>query len=144
VEVLPDIVGPEPRIVFCGMASALSTKVRDHYYETPGNNFWEMLHESGLTDRRLGPTEELALPSYGLGVTDLVHTGPKPYNVEGLAGKVRAWQPEWIAFTSKAPSGARAGPLGLRRRRGVRAAGNERREPSARLRRPGRQAAVVA
>ena len=115
MEVLPDIVGPEPRVVFCGMASALSTKVRDHYYETPGNNFWEMLQVSGLTDRRLGPTEEHALPSYGLGVTDLVHTGPQTYEVDGLAAKVRAWQPEWVAFTSKTTAHAIARSLGERR-----------------------------
>jgi G:T/U-mismatch repair DNA glycosylase len=44
VEVLPDIVAPEPVIVFCGLAGAASTKLRDHYYETPGNSFWESLH----------------------------------------------------------------------------------------------------
>ena len=41
MEVLPDIVAPDPVVVFCGLAGAESTKLRDHYYETPGNSFWE-------------------------------------------------------------------------------------------------------
>ena len=56
MEVLPDIVGPDPVIVFCGMAGAESTKTRDHYYASPGNNFWECLHLSGLTPRGCVPT----------------------------------------------------------------------------------------
>ena len=112
---LPDIVGPDPRIVFCGMASALSTRLREHYYETPGNNFWEMLHESGLTERRLRPEDDGLLPTYRLGLTDLVHTGPETYDVPGLAARVGRWQPEWLAFTSKTTAHAVARSLGVRR-----------------------------
>ncbi len=115
MEVLPDIVGPEPRIVFCGMASVLSTKVRDHYYETPGNNFWEMLHQSGLTDRRLGPEDDGSVPELGLGLTDLVHTGASTYALDELTAKVRSWEPEWVAFTSKTTAYAVARSLGERR-----------------------------
>src|SRR5215210_2219979 len=88
---LPDLVGPAPRIVFCGMAGAESSKVRDHYYETPGNNFWEMLHDSGLTQRRLRPEDDHTLPSIGLGLTDLVS-----HDVAGLHAKVARWSPEWL------------------------------------------------
>ena len=42
-----------PVVVFCGLAGAESTRERDHYYETPGNSFWELLHLSGLSPRRL-------------------------------------------------------------------------------------------
>ena len=93
---LPDIIGVDPRVVFCGMAGAESTHVRDHYYETPGNNFWEMLHESGLSPSRLRPEDDHTLPGLGLGLTDLVS-----HDVDGLAVKVARWQPEWMAFTSK-------------------------------------------
>jgi TDG/mug DNA glycosylase family protein len=39
MQLLDEIVGPEPVILFCGMAGAESTKHRDHYYASPGNNF---------------------------------------------------------------------------------------------------------
>jgi TDG/mug DNA glycosylase family protein len=107
---LDDMVGANPRVVFCGMSAAESTHEREHYYETPGNNFWEMLHESGLTPVRLGPQDDHTLPQLGLGLTDLVS-----HDVEALAAKVARWRPEWIAFTSKTTAHAVARALGERR-----------------------------
>jgi hypothetical protein len=49
VDVIPDIVGHRPRVVFCGLVCAESANVRDHYYANPTNNFWDMRHRSGLT-----------------------------------------------------------------------------------------------
>jgi len=116
MEVLPDIVGPEPRVVFCGMAGADSTRDRDHYYETPGNSFWELLHDSGLSPTRLRPHDDHTLPRLGLGLTDLVHhRDPESYDLDDLVGKVTRWQPEWLAFTSKTVAHAVARLLGERR-----------------------------
>jgi len=78
MEVLPDIVALEPVIVFCGLAGAESTRSRDHYYESPGNSFWESLHMSGLSSRRLRPDEDETVVDLGLGLTDLVgHWDPR-------------------------------------------------------------------
>jgi TDG/mug DNA glycosylase family protein len=117
VEILPDLVGPEPRIVFCGMACAESTKVRDHYYAGPGNSFWQMLHRSGLTPRLLEPADDARLPSYGLGLTDVVwhRTDPPTWEVDALVAKVERWRPEWLAFASKTAAQGVARALGLRR-----------------------------
>lgn len=46
VELLPDIVGADPVVVFCGVAGADQSRTRDHYYETPGNNFYECLQSA--------------------------------------------------------------------------------------------------
>jgi TDG/mug DNA glycosylase family protein len=117
VEILPDLVGPSPRIVFCGMACADSTKVRDHYYAGHGNNFWQMLHRSGLTPTLLEPTDDLRLPSYGLGLTDVVwhRTKPPTWDVDELVAKVERWQPEWLALASKTAAQGVARALGRRR-----------------------------
>lgn len=116
MELLADIVGPEPRIVFCGMAGADSSKTRDHYYETPGNNFWESLHLSGLTSTRLRPEDDHTLPALGYGLTDLVHRrDPESYDLDGLATRLERWQPDWLAFTSKTVAHAAARILGVRR-----------------------------
>ena len=106
---LPDIVGRQPRVVFCGMAGAESTQVRDHYYETPGNNFWEMLHASGLSPTRLTPADDHRMPALGFGLTDLVS-----HDVTALAEKVRRWEPEWLAFTSKTVAAVVARAMGER------------------------------
>jgi TDG/mug DNA glycosylase family protein len=116
VEVLPDIVGPEPLIVFCGLAGAESTKTRDHYYASPGNNFWAMLHRSGLTDRQLRPQEDVRILEHGLGLTDLVgHWNPPRVDIDDLVAKVELWQPEWLAFTSKDVAAKAARALGHRK-----------------------------
>lgn len=116
MEVLPDIVGPQPLVVFCGLAGAESTKTRDHYYETPGNNFWAMLHRSGLTPRQLRPDEDRMITEHELGLTDLVgHWDPPRVDMDDLVAKVEGWQPEWVAFTSKNVAHWAARSLGHRR-----------------------------
>ncbi len=116
MEVLPDIVGPEPLVVFCGLAGAESVKTRDHYYETPGNNFWSMLHLSGLTPRRLRPEEDGDITDHRLGLTDLVGWwAPRRVDIDDLVVKVETWQPEWLAFTSKNVAHEAARALGHRR-----------------------------
>jgi double-stranded uracil-DNA glycosylase len=118
MDVLPDIVGAEPKVVFCGMACAESAGRRDHYYAGPGNSFWAMLHESGLAPARWGPGEEERLPAVGLGLTDVVRhvsTTPPTYDAEQLAAKVRTWRPLWLAFTSKTVAQGTARALGLPR-----------------------------
>ena len=116
MEVLPDLVGPDPLVVFCGLAGGESTRTRHHYYATPGNNFWSMLHLSGLTPYRLRPEEDATLTEHGLGLTDLVgHWDPPRVDVDELVAKVTGWQPEWLAFTSKDVAGKTARALGRRR-----------------------------
>lgn len=119
MEVLPDIVGPEPRIVFCGQAGAESITSREHYYETPGNSFWESLHACGLVPDLLGPQDDHRLPEHGLGLTDLVgHIDPGTgrqrawVEVEELLDKVERWAPDWLAFTSKGAAQEAARAIG--------------------------------
>jgi double-stranded uracil-DNA glycosylase len=116
VEVLHDIVGPEPLVVFCGLAGGASTKVREHYYASPGNNFWSMLHLSGLTPERLHADEDRRIVEHGLGLTDLVGWWDPPrVDLDDLVEKVARWQPEWLAFTSKDVAAKAARATGRRK-----------------------------
>jgi TDG/mug DNA glycosylase family protein len=116
VQVLPDIVAPDPAVVFCGLAGAESTKARDHYYETPGNSFWELLHLSGFSPTRLRPEEDGRVVELGLGLTDLVgHWDPRSVDLDDLVAKVERWGPEWVAFTSKTVAHEAARAVGVRR-----------------------------
>ena len=116
MEVLPDIVGPDPLVVLCGVAGCERGRPRDHYYETPGNAFWGFLHESGLTTSRLSPGEDARVVEHGLALTDLVQVADRPavHDLAGLEAKVERWQPEWLAFTSKTVAQAAASALGVR------------------------------
>ena len=116
---LPDIVGPDPVIVFCGLAGAESSRTRDHYYASPGNNFWECLHLAGLTPRRLRPDEDHTVTELGLGLTDLVghwdHESNRGWvEIDLLVAAVERWEPAFLAFTAKGTAGWAARALGHR------------------------------
>jgi hypothetical protein len=69
--VLPDVLGPGLRVVFCGTAVGSASAKRGAYYAGPGNKFWPTLHAIGLTPRRLMPEEFRSVLDYGIGLTDL-------------------------------------------------------------------------
>lgn len=69
---VPDVAAPGLTVLFCGINPGLYSGAVRHHFARPGNRFWPALHASGFTDRLLSPFEEDLLPSYGLGITNLV------------------------------------------------------------------------
>ena len=69
--ILPDVLAPGLRIVFCGTAAGAVPAARGFYYAHPQNRFWRALHAAGLTPRLLAASEFATLPAYGLGLTDI-------------------------------------------------------------------------
>ncbi|HEU5156485.1 MAG TPA: G/U mismatch-specific DNA glycosylase [Streptosporangiaceae bacterium] len=59
-------------VLLCGINPSLYSGATGHHFSRPGNRFWPALHRSGWTDRLLAPHEQDLLPSYGLGITNLV------------------------------------------------------------------------
>jgi double-stranded uracil-DNA glycosylase len=111
--VLPDLLGPGLRIVFCGTAAGTVSAARGAYYAHPQNRFWSALHAAGLTPRQLRPEEFGLLPQWGLGLTDIAKTvsgmdrelPPGALGREACAqlkAKILAAEPELLAFTSLA------------------------------------------
>ena len=43
------------------------------HYANPGNRFYHLLHDAGLTPRRFAPSECRDLPRLGIGLADLLH-----------------------------------------------------------------------
>jgi TDG/mug DNA glycosylase family protein len=107
VRTVPDVIGPELRVLFCGINPGLYTAWSGHHFAGPGNRFWPTLHAAGFTDRRLQPAEEQLLLPLGYGVTNVVQRAtataaelsPQEY-VEGgrlLAEKVARYRPRILA-----------------------------------------------
>jgi TDG/mug DNA glycosylase family protein len=104
---VPDIAGPDLRILFCGINPGLMSAATGHHFAHPGNRFWPALRDSGLTPRLLRPDQERELLSYGLGITNVVHRATaradelsdREYREGGreLAEKVRRLRPRWLA-----------------------------------------------
>src|SRR5437879_218360 len=70
---LRDYLAPELAAVFVGSAVATASASRGHYYAGPGNKFWELIGDAGLTGERvLVPEQDSIILQYGLGLSDLV------------------------------------------------------------------------
>lgn len=109
MDILPDVLVPGLDIVFCGTAAGTASALRRAYYAGPGNAFWRMLFESGLTPRLLAPEEYASVIRFGLGLTDLAKTVSGQDNVlrkvhfdrDRLQARIEQFQPRFLAFTSK-------------------------------------------
>jgi TDG/mug DNA glycosylase family protein len=109
VPVLPDVLEPGLRVVFCGTQAGRVSAQRGAYYAGPGNKFWKTLHEVGLTARRLDPTDFATLPRYGIGLTDVAKATSGPdsalqrahFDIEGFMSKITAQAPAVVAFNGK-------------------------------------------
>jgi double-stranded uracil-DNA glycosylase len=111
--VLPDYLAPGLRAVFCGTAVGTVSAARGHYYAGPGNEFWPLLHRSGLLPVRLAPEQDADIVRYGLGLTDLAKRmaasrdellGPDDFDVPGFVRKMQRYRPAWVVFHGKTPA----------------------------------------
>ena len=109
--VLPDVLAPRLKVVFCGSAVGTVSAQRGAYYAHPQNKFWLALHAIGLTPRRLRPEEYAEVLQWGVGLTDIAKhvsgmDGELPSGAlgreacEALTEKIRAVEPKLLAFTS--------------------------------------------
>ncbi|MFS1302231.1 G/U mismatch-specific DNA glycosylase [Streptosporangium longisporum] len=69
---IEDVLGPDLDVLFCGINPGLYSAATGHHFARPGNRFWPALYRSGFTPRLLSPSEQDLLPSYGLGITNVV------------------------------------------------------------------------
>jgi len=103
---LPDILVPGLALVFIGSNPSIRASETGHYYAHPGNRFYPLLFAAGLTPRRLMPEEDMLLPTFGIGMTDL-HERPSrradevPDAVyragrERIVTLLTRYQPRWL------------------------------------------------
>lgn len=113
--ILPDVLIPGLRVVFCGTAPGRRSALEGAYYAHPGNYFWRTLFEVGLTPVRLSPPEYRRVLEFGIGLTDVAkhHFGSDAdlpsgaFDATALHRKLARYRPRIVAFTSK--NAARAG-----------------------------------
>jgi double-stranded uracil-DNA glycosylase len=97
------------RVVFCGTAAGAVAARVGAPYAGPGNRFWWVLHETGLTPRELRPAEFRELLRYGLGLTDVAkYTSGgdsslvrSDFDAVAVVAKVERHAPGILAFVGK-------------------------------------------
>ena len=78
-------------------------------YAGPGNRFWSILHETGLTPRLLQAQEFRDLPRYGIGLTDAAKFASgsdsslarSDFDPAAVVAKVERYAPGILAFVGK-------------------------------------------
>jgi double-stranded uracil-DNA glycosylase len=72
VKTLPDYLPTESKLVIVGCNPSLVAARTGFYYSGRGNQFWSLLHESGLVPEQLKPIDSKRVIDFGIGMTDLV------------------------------------------------------------------------
>ena len=106
---VPDLLAPQLKLVFCGTAPSRASVAAAAYYAKPGNRFWPTLHAVGITPHRYSPQDYPQLLSLGIGLTDLckIYSGvdselpDDAFDIDAFEKKMQHHQPRIIAFTSK-------------------------------------------
>lgn len=120
-------------MLFVGINPGVRSALTGHHFAGFSNRFWKLLHESALVPERIGYEDDVRLPEWGYGITNVV---PRPTPgidslrreeyVSGrarLLRKVRRYRPAVAALVGvtvfRAMFPGRRGPvaLGLQRER---------------------------
>lgn len=107
--VLPDTLRSGQKLVIVGTAASKRSAEVGAPYAGPGNAFWDILFQTGLTPRRLTPLEFQEVMSYGIGLTGMVPhkvgnddiLRPEDFDPEGLRANIDKFKPEVLAFNGK-------------------------------------------
>jgi TDG/mug DNA glycosylase family protein len=108
---VPDVLGPDLDVVFCGINPGRWSAEAAAHFANPRNDFWRLLHDAGFTPRLFEPGEQRKLLAEGVGVTNAaLRTTPgsgdlrradfagSAERLERIAAELR---PRFIAFVGK-------------------------------------------
>ena len=108
---VPDVLGPDLSVVFCGINPGFVSDAAKAHFANPRNDFWRLLHAAGFTSRLYTPDEQFEVLDEGIGLTNAA-----PRTTRGSGDLRRAdfagaaerleqlaleLQPGWIAFVGK-------------------------------------------
>jgi len=108
---LPDHLRSGMRLVIVGCNPGDRSARVGHYYAGRGNEFWPLLHDSGIVPALLDHRDDKRMIEFGIGLTDLVKRPTRGVEelrreefAEGrilLAQKLEQYAPQVIAFNGK-------------------------------------------
>lgn len=109
---LPDIIGGQLSVLFCGINPGMAAAATGHHFEGRANRFWRAIHLAGFTPEELSPQEDRRILDYGCGLTTVVS---RPTATAGelskqdfvdaasaFERKIATHAPKFVAFLGKA------------------------------------------
>jgi double-stranded uracil-DNA glycosylase len=67
---VPDVLAADLRLLLVGINPGRASAAAGAHFANPRNDFWRLLHASGLTPRELTPGEQPELLAVGIGITN--------------------------------------------------------------------------
>lgn len=105
---LRDRIAPGVRVLFVGINPGVRSAVTGHHFAGYSNRFWKLLYEAGLVPRPVTSIDDVLMPKWGYGVTNLIarpspgidDLRPAEYTAGWLAleRKIRRYRPRIVAF----------------------------------------------
>ena len=96
------------RVLFVGINPGMRSALTGHHFAGYSNRFWKLLYESGLVPEPITYEDDVRLPDWGFGITNLVARAtpgidtlrPEEYvlGARRLRAKVRRWRPQIVAL----------------------------------------------
>lgn len=72
---LRDRIGPGTRVLFVGINPGIRSALTGHHFAGFSNRFWKLLYDSGLVAEPMACEDDVRLPEWGYGITNIV---PRP------------------------------------------------------------------
>jgi TDG/mug DNA glycosylase family protein len=105
---LTDALRPGVNVILVGINPGVMSAVTGHHFAGPTNRFWGLLYESGIVPEPITHEDDVRLPEWGIGMTNLVARPspgidvlkPQEY-LEGwkiLEKKIDRYRPAIVAF----------------------------------------------
>ena len=108
---VPDLLAPDLRLLFVGINPGRRSAATRAHFANPRNDFWRLVHESGLTPEQLGPERQHEALLHGIGITNAaLRTTPGSGDLRAsdfagardrLAALARDLRPRVMAFVGK-------------------------------------------
>ena len=105
---LRDYIRTGALVLFVGINPGIRSATVGHHFAGYSNRFWKLLHESGLVPKPISYEQDVSLPDWGYGITNLVARASagiddlKPREYVGgraaLLAKIRRYQPKVVAL----------------------------------------------
>ncbi len=105
---VPDIIGPDLKVLFCGINPSVYSAVVGYHFARPGNRFWPALHGGGFTTQRILAQNDTDLLALGYGLTNVatratvaaadLSNDELRADALLLVEKVEFYQPQWLAI----------------------------------------------
>jgi TDG/mug DNA glycosylase family protein len=69
---LRDRIRPGVRVLFVGINPGIRSSLTGHHFAGFSNRFWKLLVDSGLVPERIAYQDDVRLPEWGYGITNIV------------------------------------------------------------------------